>query len=288
MRTLSKEAARDLVLSAIFLEDLLSEIFYVKGGAALAIHKATNRFSEDIDISIEIGTNLSDFEIEERIKNALTRHLSESGYELYNFKFAPRPKRPEAGREDWGGYEIEFIFLPKGTDIAERERFAYFANMADGLHSIKIDLSKNEFCDWKEIQLNESTVKIYTLEAIVAEKLRAICQQSENYTETKSKRSRAQDIIDIYNIGKAHNLHKKFTEKSLLELLIKIFDVKKVPLSILLEIPNMGDLLKQSFQAKYEALPSNERHNMTLVQFFDVSHRYVCNLAQEIFNALGK
>ncbi len=77
---------------------------------------------------------------------------------------------------------------------------------------------------------------------IVFEKLRAICQQMEEYLQsinanTKTSSERARDFFDIYNI--LNILGIEVGKEDSLEILTNIFGVKKVQIGLLGKI---GDI----------------------------------------------
>jgi hypothetical protein len=86
---------------------------------------------------------------------------------------------------------------------------------------------------------------------IVLEKLRAICQQTEEYTEiieTHKPRGRAQDFFDIYVILESFSELNLTSQKSISNLK-EIFKIKKVPLSILKQLENYREFHRGSFTA---------------------------------------
>lgn len=282
MRNMSPAEAHALVLSAIFMEDFLSEIFFLKGGTALARHNVSGRFSEDIDISLPIDSEYTDEELNDKLHNTLDRYFEEIGFNVTDYTFRSKPRNQAPGREDWGGYEIKFLFLPKDVKIPERAHYYHFKNMT-GLHDIRIDLSKNEFCVGETHDIDGISIQIYTLEAIVIEKLRAICQQSDRYALITKKKPRAQDLIDIYNCNLYFNGKLKELLDGKLDVVRNIFDAKKVPIVILEDISVMSELLYRKFPAKYEALPLPERQGMDVKTLFNVTLEYVSDLANHLY-----
>jgi hypothetical protein len=71
---------------------------------------------------------------------------------------------------------------------------------------------------------------------IVIEKLRAICQQMAEYTEPRLASARARDFFDIHEAITKRAID--LTTPANLDLMRLIFEIKKVPLSLLLLIRN--------------------------------------------------
>jgi len=71
---------------------------------------------------------------------------------------------------------------------------------------------------------------------IVIEKLRAICQQMPEYTDPRLATARARDFFDIHEAIEKRSID--LTNPANLELLRLIFEAKKVPLSLLLQVGN--------------------------------------------------
>lgn len=86
---------------------------------------------------------------------------------------------------------------------------------------------------------------------IVAEKLRAICQQMKEYApvikRTREATARARDFIDIHTVIDHFGL--TMTSPGNRELIRNVFAAKKVPLELLAKIPEYQDFHERDFQA---------------------------------------
>jgi hypothetical protein len=100
-----------------------------------------------------------------------------------------------------------------------------------------VDLSKYEYIAGREEhELDHYSIYVYTPEMIVIEKLRAICQQMAEYTEPRLASARARDFFDIHEAISKRAID--LTTPANLELLRLIFEIKKVPLSLLSLVRN--------------------------------------------------
>lgn len=202
---------RKLVIISLFSDDDLMDIFVLKGGNALDIaHDINSRASVDIDISIESDFSQDELEtVRKKIERALKVTFREAGFEVFDINIQPQPTRqyPET-KEFWGGYTLEFKIIEKekykiyGSDIDSLRRNATVVGDRDR-RKFKVDISKFEYCKTKEeVILDGYTIYVYTPLMVVYEKLRAICQQMDEYVKMVGthKRGRAKDFFDIYTI----------------------------------------------------------------------------------------
>jgi hypothetical protein len=85
---------------------------------------------------------------------------------------------------------------------------------------------------------------------IVCEKLRAICQQMPEYrqvVESTSQVPRPRDFFDIYNIVEKFGID--ITEPSTIDILLCMFEVKKVPLQLLGQINYFREFHRSAFSS---------------------------------------
>lgn len=237
---------RRVVITALFSDDELMERFVLKGGNALAlIHKLGHRSSIDVDVSIP-----DDFEdikdTETRLFHALQDRFDAAGYIIFDTRFQPKPSKPKEGQSPrWGGYLVEFKITPRATF----EQYRHDPNKLSQTATVvspgqkrifKIDISKYEFCENKqEVEFDSYTIYVYSLSMIAIEKLRAICQQMEDYPQRRNPKPRARDFYDIYSILTFEDINLTTTEN--IELLKNIFAAKEVSLSLLPKIEDDYD-----------------------------------------------
>lgn len=198
-----------LTIKGIFSQPKLLDVLVLKGGNALdLIYGGSGRASNDVDLSMDMSKpELPKDELEHLISTGLKTVFADSGLTVFDIEFKEVPKNmtPDLS-EFWGGYKV--LFKAVSSDKYTEEKEMYGRMQASGLQlggkgKIHIDVSRHEYCDPKQIaQLDDVDVSVYTTDMIVAEKLRAICQQTDLYTEqTKShKTSRAKDYFDIYTL----------------------------------------------------------------------------------------
>jgi len=250
---------RKTIIVAIFSDDVLMERLVLKGGNLIDIvYDISPRSSLDIDLSMEDEFKESEWdEIKYRLERALAGAFSRIGYKVIDFSFIEKPKRrPAIKRERWGGYAVEFKIiervklrsLPKELQAHRRNAAVIGPNQR---RTFKIDISKHEYCSIKEMQeLEGTTIFVYTPEMVLFEKLRAICQQLPEYTEslqTHPRTARARDFIDIYAISES--FHFDWADKKNAEVLNKIFETKVVPLASLGRISESREFHRQDFDA---------------------------------------
>lgn len=259
---------RKLVIISLFSDDDLMNIFVLKGGNALDIaHDINSRASVDIDISIESDFSQDELEtVRKKIERALKVTFREAGFEVFDINIQPQPTRqyPET-KEFWGGYTLEFKIIEKekykiyGSDIDSLRRNATVVGDRDR-RKFKVDISKFEYCKTKEeVILDGYTIYVYTPLMVVYEKLRAICQQMDEYVKMVGthKRGRAKDFFDIYTILENTDSQIDFYAPQNLEVLKEIFKAKRVPLHLLGKIVNEREFHRDSFSAVRDAVYAN-------------------------------
>lgn len=237
---------RRLVIIAIFSNDELHNLFSLKGGSALdLIYKITYRTSIDIDIAMKDDIPDTEFEhIKEILFTALQETFNEyeTPYSIFDFKFERRPfKENREKKQFWGGYKVEFkikeglLSSINNQDPQRLSREAEVTNLSQG-KKFEIDISKFEFIDKSETySLDDYQIRVYTLEMIIYEKLRALCQKLPNYKYAHREiNARPKDFYDIFMIIKKQP-HLNF-EKLDLSLLKTIFEQKEVPLEFLFKL----------------------------------------------------
>ena len=265
---------RKLVILAIFSDDELSKLFSLKGGSALdLIHNITYRSSMDVDVAMQDDIAPEDMiGIEKKLEAALQNTFNEYDppYSIFQFKFEKRPFKVNLkAKKFWGGYRVEFK-IRKGIhpihDLPNPQKAAREAEIINPVSQSKkfiIDISKYEFTESSEFkELEGYSIKVYTLEMIVYEKLRAICQKLPEYEYAQEPiKARPKDFYDIYMIMK-NQPHIKF-ELLKLDILKKFFNKKAVPLNLLFKIQQYK---KSVFDEGIEQLEKT-LHNTELIDF---------------------
>jgi len=287
----AKKQSEDLVqirkeiITAMFSDDVLVSKFVLKGGNALnLVHELPGRTSLDVDFSID-----GDFAPEElpdignTIFNALTAQFAGTGFSVFDWKFAAKPKVVRPGQDpNWGGYTFEFklIETDKFNQFAspnQKMRTAAVEVEPGGSRTFTIDISKFEYCAPKiQYQLNESVIYVYTLPMLAIEKLRAICQQLPQYKLRGYPTARARDFYDIYRIVEDRGVDLCTIDNS--QLFSPIFAAKKVPLSFLSLVSGEREFHRPDWDAVINAATEELRD-------YDYYFDFVVELIQKLHAA---
>lgn len=272
------EKIKTLCIIALASDDYLMETLVLKGGNAIQIiHKANKRGSFDVDYSIAEDFEDEISEVKNRIEKTLYDTFKENGYELFDLKMVEKPSALPPDLETfWGGYKVEY-------KVADLETFAKFRSNVDDLRrnavklnpntnspKFEVEISKHEYVANKtEVELEGYKLYVYGPEMIVFEKMRAICQQNDEYSEiinTKTQRERARDFYDIHTLLK-HFPINIFTSESK-ELLQHIFDAKRVPFDYISLVRNYKNRHEEGFASVIESIPVGDRGDLRDFDFY--------------------
>jgi predicted nucleotidyltransferase component of viral defense system len=292
---------RRLILRAIYQSDFLSELMILKGGTALQLYGITQRASFDIDFSLFKLPDYDGFEEELKVEveNALRQVFEiEENFRIFSFKFTPRPRNPRKSQDrNWGGYRVEFKIIPMETweelyILYDEERLnkalhGEYQNLLGTSSPLRIDISKTEHIETiHEEEIDEITVRIYTPEMLLFEKLRAICQQMEEYKERTNKTPRARDLFDIYLLDKKYNILKDFSKNIEKQNLIKgIFKAKDVDIKLLEYLENYREFHREDWPSLLATLPSEEAS--IYPRDFDYYFDYLLDIAKLILKTFN-
>ncbi|MBY0381403.1 MAG: nucleotidyl transferase AbiEii/AbiGii toxin family protein [Xanthobacteraceae bacterium] len=276
---ISLEEVRRRVLIALFSDDVLMDELVLKGGNALAlVYKIGSRASVDLDFSLQKA--FADVDSAQlRISDALKKEFRSVGYVIFDESLSVKPAKRRVGLPDWwGGYLFEF-------KLAEAALAEKFKDDKDGLRrqstelgplnkrKFSIDISTHEFCEAKvERDLDDFVIYVYSLEMIVAEKLRAICQQMPAY-EFGNKTARARDFYDIEQIISTEKIDMTSAEN--LKILGAVFEAKGVPIELLSEIKNFREFHQQDWPAVQTSISGQH-------EVFEYYFNFVVELAASI------
>jgi hypothetical protein len=248
---------RKTIITAVASDDLLREMLVLKGGNALElVHKIGERASLDVDFSLE-GDFESPEEVRARLFKALRDRFDAAGYVLFDEEFGPRPSDRVIGSR-WGGYNAAFKLAGKellreaGGDLDRMRRQA----VESGPHHerrFRIEISAFEYCGGKQkADVEDHTCWVYSLEMIVVEKLRAICQQSADYPLRRNPAPRARDFYDIFAAVSQGGVD--FSKPELHALVRIIFGAKQVELSLIGEIHESREFHRRDWPAVVNAV----------------------------------
>lgn len=253
------------------------ETLVLKGGNAMTLaYGMSTRSSLDLDFSME-----SDFEeefntIKARLEKTLTRTFFENNYHIFDFRFRLKPQSiKEEVKDFWGGYEIEFKAISHqnyenfSRDIDKIRRNAIPIN-ENSSTKISIDISKYEYVkDKKIMELDGYRYYVYSLNMIVLEKLRAICQQLPQYSDvikSKTQRGRSKDFYDIYTL--LNQFQIDILTDYFKELLKFVFMAKNVPLDYIKEIRNSKEIHQESFIQLKDTVSPAEKEQLQDFSFY--------------------
>ncbi|WP_069286706.1 nucleotidyl transferase AbiEii/AbiGii toxin family protein [Aerococcus urinaeequi] len=289
------EEIRTIVIASLFSDSKLMEIWSLKGGNALEIaHKLNSRSSMDVDVSMDKDFEdygLTKGDVIERIKNELNINFSEFGYTIFDEKITPRPGKGDNRPKYWGGYLLEFKiietkkFIENEKNINQLRKEAEIISEKKG-KKIKVDISKFELTSPSEIvELDDYLIRVYTPLMIVYEKIRAICQQMEEYREIMhtSRSPRARDFYDIWVVIKELHLREDVVNKKNIYILEEMFKLKDVPLELLQNIKNqeIKEFHKNNFISLKDTIKDSDQ-----LEDFEYYYNYVVELVSEILKII--
>ena len=273
-----------LAIIALFSDDDLMDYFVLKGGNALDIvYNIADRASLDLDFSTDRSFSNAEIRIvEEKIRKVLTENFRANGFEAFDIQFKEVPESTKLPPPDfWGGYLIEF-------KVIEKSKFAELQNDHRALRvnaievgpghrrRFKISISKLEYCATKELrELDDYTIYVYTPEMIVFEKLRAICQQMQEYAPNITPSARARDFFDIYTVMKYFKIDQLSSQS--ITLLKNIFEAKKVPLSLIGKIRQYREYHRPDFASVEATVKPNRK-----LKDFDFYFDYVVHQCERL------
>lgn len=238
----SLDCLKRLTIIGLFSDETLAEFLVLKGGNALSlVYQLGHRGSLDLDFSIE-----SDFPLEvldtlgTRMGAALNKAFEPEGLVAFDVKIdeVPPDVTPDM-TPFWGGYAITFKLITSAEYLAAEGNLDQLRRRAlvtgpGQVKKVQVEISKHEFCGQREVhELDGLKVSVYSPAMIVCEKLRALCQQTEDYCHLvkRSPRARARDFYDIYATMQKYRVDLGSPETR--RLLRDIFEAKRVPLRLL-------------------------------------------------------
>ena len=289
---MTPDEIRNTTLKAIFSNERLNKNLVLKGGNALKLYGIVERESQDLDFSIKETIRFTEKEEGKEFQKSISEAFIKKGYFVNDFKFILKPKeRHESLPPFWGGYKITFTLLDTSLyqdiiasqapeNMKELNRYA-IPFEGDG-KKIEIDLSYDEYVENKlDYDLDGTKIYLYSPIMIVYEKIRASCQQLDEYPLTTNK-TRARDLYDIYKSltnSKQMELREQVLSVENFYILENIFRVKEVPFGLMKKLETKKEDLKIDYEEK--VLPQVSSRNQEDFEFiFDYN--------QKLFNDLYK
>jgi len=230
--------------------------FVLKGGNLLdLVYNISSRASMDVDVSMAGDFDVGSLKnVEERIQRRIEETFRPEGYEPFDFLFQPKPDQiPPEQTGFWGGYQLEFKLVERevavslGNDRAAMQRQSISVG---GKGRVQIDISKHEFVDSKvATEMDGYRIYVYTPAMMVAEKLRAICQQMPEYAAIvkKHRKARARDFVDIHSLVTSFPIQMASQEHR--SLIQHVFQAKQVPLRLLRKIESHREFHRLDFSS---------------------------------------
>lgn len=278
---------REITIKAIFSDDVLMEHLVLKGGNALdVIYNISSRASMDLDFSIENDFDEKSLEdIKSRLSKTLTTNFGEHGYSVFDISFYNKPRNPKATTPRfWGGYKLEFKIIEKskklklGEDIDQLRKNAEVVGFREK-RIFNIEISKYEYCKDKSAKdLDGYTIYVYPPAIIAIEKLRAICQQMEEYAAiigSDTRSPRAKDFFDIYIIS--HSFKIDWKSSNIAEQIRAIFEAKNVPLLLLKNVENYREYHKDDFLSVKDSVRPEKK-----IRDYDFYFNFVIRLIEDL------
>lgn len=252
------------------IADATLNAMVLKGGNAIdLVHDRGTRASIDLDFSI--ADDFIDLAVVSKtLQENITRQFRfEMNLHVFDFTMISKPRELSDDVADfWGGYLVEFKlsteekFQQHQSDIDALRKYAIPVTLA-GQRKFKIEISKYEFCEPKRRYELDGGIFLYayTEAMIVAEKLRAICQQMTEYAPIvrRSNRSgapRARDFFDIYGLVSLGLVNPD--SRDFQTLLVSTFKAKRVPLSFLKYVGNYREFHRSDFQKVKDSLKAGD------------------------------
>lgn len=271
------------VITSIFSDPDLVDRLTIKGGNAIRlIEENYVRPSIDIDISIEGDLATSCAIMQQKLECLLARAFSKQDLHAFDIKFSARPlSLSEELSSFWGGYQLEFKLIKSEqidqfSDQPDRMSVNAMPTGPSQSRKFRVDFSKHEYCDGRvKINIDDHEVYIYTPLMIICEKIRAICQQMDEYRDIVKKHpaSRARDFFDIHYL--INKFHIDLENQLAWTTISNMFMIKKVPLRLLGKISDDRERHRENFEASVLPtirMPKNQIFEYDYYVDFLVSH----------------
>lgn len=177
------------ILQAVGRSRALRQVLVFKGGNALDFVWQPNRSTRDLDFSLDASLGDPN-ETREFLQERLERSLEGTGRAL-NISFAVQTMKQQPPGDD-----KTFITYVATIGYALQDELRVIRHIERGMpvaQIVPVEISVNEdICESHDIQIVEGlTLRVSSLEDILAEKLRALLQQPIR------NRLRKQDLLDI-------------------------------------------------------------------------------------------
>jgi predicted nucleotidyltransferase component of viral defense system len=281
---------RDVILALFANNDLMQQLV-LKGGNLLdVVYGISTRPSRDIDFSI--CGEIDDLEgFRRTIETALCNWFEPKGYTIFDVNIREEPRNITADfRDFWGGYKVDFKIIDTETYrklAADQDtlRVRAIPVVNDQGKKFPIEISKYEYVDEKvAVYVDDFTVFVYSPEMLIAEKLRAICQQMPEYTSLLMKHTtlRGRDFFDIHTVSE--HFHVDFSQSSFRRTIERVFQAKRVDLKLLAKIAD--ETTREYHRPDYISIVATVHPGVKL-ETFDFYFDYVVEKCNKILESFG-
>lgn len=279
------------VILALFADNTLVQQLVLKGGNLLdVVYGISTRPSRDIDLSI-CGDVADQEQFRSTIEQALCRWFGPKGYVVFDVRLREEPHNLTAEfRGFWGGYKVDFKIIDAETyqELAGDEaklRTRAMTVVDDDGKKFPIDISKHEYVDEKVVEIvDDLAVYAYSPAMLVAEKLRAICQQMPEYASCLRKHAspRGRDFLDIHTV--ADYFRVDFGAPAFRRTLKNVFQAKRVDMALLAKIAD--ETTREYHRPDFVSIAPTVQPGAEL-QEFDFYYNYVVEICDAILKSLG-
>lgn len=240
--------AQYLILVGISQNPYFNQNLVFKGGNALEFVYEPNRSTTDLDFSfIETSSDLPTLidSIKTHLNASLQYASTQHNTVMRLQSVRQNPPRPDA---QFPTITSRIAYAFPDQPLQQQRLLAG----ETGANVIPVEMSVNEtVCAWREISITGArhTLRVATLEDIVAEKLRAILQQ------TIRNRHREQDVLDIAILISQHE--NPIDTAKISDFLVRKCSAKEI--AVTRSAYHFPDLRDKS-SANYNALADTVRH----------------------------
>ena len=260
-----EDKVRKLTIIALVSDDALMEKLVLKGGNAIPFYGGEAPVRRSLDLDFSLDGDLGPIEKEtEKMERLLRQTLKPERLEVFDVRLEKAPpgiERDTLG-DFWGGYTLEFKVL-SAEDFGrlagkpEKRSLQAIESSPGGKRTFTVDMSRHEHCKGKvPKKVGGFTVFVYSPTMLVCEKIRAICQQMEEYrriVESRSRRPRARDFYDIHALTTQCGV--KLDGDEAWEHIKACFRAKRVPLPLLGRISAEREFHRENFQSVRDTVP---------------------------------
>lgn len=253
------EQIKQLTIAALVSHDDLFDVLVLKGGNAIE-HAGVEPVRRSIDVDFSIDGDLGELGeldvLRAFFETLLVDTFEAAGFHVFDVKLEEQPPnlKTDVLGDFWGGYQLRFKVIDaqtaEGLTEDKQRRRALALGKAERKEFI-VDMSSHEFCEGKQMKrIGDHNVYIYSGQMIVCEKIRAICQQMQEYRTivmSESARPRARDFFDIHHI--TTSLDIDFASPAFADTLKRTFEVKRAPLRLLGQIGESREFHRENFES---------------------------------------